>query len=273
MYWVVLSLFHLVESYLAFILTWIPFYAWMRLFLHLYLVLPGKQGATHLYRTQLEPFLTEHESHIDDLISTSHDRLKAAGLQYLKQAIEWTRVTILGLQPSKQQPPSPARNQSYAQTLLARFNLPSAQMEGAGTGAAGDFYAMLSSALQGAVASNGSRDAQAEDLSSSGTLVPPGLASAEERLSYIAAQRERLRVLLQAFDNEAESVASGRSVETARRRDPEALKKSRSELDFDRIEHDEAGHARPRKQAAGGGWMDWVWGSGKDAAEEMKKTQ
>ncbi|KAK0334468.1 hypothetical protein LTR94_016600, partial [Friedmanniomyces endolithicus] len=40
MYWTTLSLFLLVESQLYFILYWVPFYPWIRLGIHLYLVLP-----------------------------------------------------------------------------------------------------------------------------------------------------------------------------------------------------------------------------------------
>ncbi|MBE7182044.1 MAG: HVA22/TB2/DP1 family protein, partial [Terriglobus roseus] len=45
MYWVILSLVTIAESYLYFVLSNVPFYPWLRLFAHLYLVLPGQQGA------------------------------------------------------------------------------------------------------------------------------------------------------------------------------------------------------------------------------------
>ena len=96
MYWVVLSLLLTVESTFYFILGWIPFYAWFRLMLHCYLVLPGFQGAQTLYQTHVHPFLLEHENELDTFISEAHDRAKALGLLYAKQAVEWVKVMYAG---------------------------------------------------------------------------------------------------------------------------------------------------------------------------------
>ncbi|KAJ9649568.1 hypothetical protein H2201_007156 [Coniosporium apollinis] len=257
MYWVIVSLINTVES-TFWIITWFPFYAYLRLALGLYLVAPGKQGATFLYTTYVHPFFEDHEREIDEWISEAHDKAKAAGLQYMKQAIEWVKVNVLGMQPKPPSPP-PSRHVSYTQALLSRFNLPSAR-EGLAA-PAGDFYALLSAALQTTTASGGSRDVQAESLSTSGTLIPPHLDSAEDRMSYVAAQRERLRVLLQAFDHEADNLAAGRSREAPEERRTEGMSKSRSELDFDKIERDEAAEGRRGSRPASGGWMPWNWGA------------
>jgi len=269
MYWVVLSLAILAESTLSFVLAWVPFYSWLRLFAHLYLVMPGKQGATQLYQTYIHPFLEQHENDIDTFISEAHDRAKAAGLQYLKQAIEFVKVNVLGMQPKPPTPP-PSRQTSYVSSLLSRFNLPSAR-EGLAA-PAGDFYGLLSSALQAATSGNASQEAVMGDLR--GILVPPGMSSDEDRMTYISTQREKLRLLLQAFDREASNLGSGSaepSSEAEHQQPEEKLAKSRSELDFDRIERDEAGNDKAdktekvEKPAAAGGWMPWNWG-GKGAA-------
>lgn len=255
MYWVVLSIALLVESTFSFVLSWIPFYAWLRLFGHLYLVLPGKQGATQLYQTYVHPFLMEHESDIDIFITSAHDRARAAGWQYLQQAIEWFKVTVLGNQPRPQTPPH-SRQGSYAQQLLSRFNLPSARDGLAAP--AGDFYGLLASALQMTATSGASRDMQAEDLTASGTLIPPNIESNEERMTYVSTQRERLRVLLQAFDKEAFNLAGAGSA-MAREKSSDGLAKSRSEADFDKIEKEEvSGDSRAGKPAQGS-WMPWNW--------------
>ncbi|KAI7151055.1 hypothetical protein KC319_g13749, partial [Hortaea werneckii] len=77
MYWPTLSLFLLVESQLYFILYWVPFYSWIRLGIHLYLVAPGQQGSVYIYREYIHPFLEEHERQIDRMISDGHEKAKA----------------------------------------------------------------------------------------------------------------------------------------------------------------------------------------------------
>ena len=276
MYWVVLGIFTAVESLppINIIIFIFPGYAWLRLLARLYLVMPGKQGATFLYQEYVHPFLEQHESELDTFISEAHDRAKKAGLQYLKQAIEFVKVNVLGMQPRPPTPP-PSRGQSYAESLLSRFNLPSAR-EGLAA-PAGDFYGLLASALQSTTSTGASREAQAEDLSASGTLIPPNIDSNEERMSYVSAQRERLRVLLQAFDRAAYDLSSPPSTSSLREnRSDEHLAKSRSELDFDKIERDEAGTPRPAAELAAqaSSWIPWNW-SGKSPVvdDEDKKDQ
>lgn len=209
-------------------------------------------------------------------------------MDYLKKAIAWVKVTILNQQP---QPPSPtpASSQTYAQQLLARFNVPSAGMPAAA--AAGDLYGLLSSALAGVTGSGVSRDRAAEDLSASGTLIPKELEGKDDaaKMQYVSATRESLRVLLQAFDKEAFTLASGEgsSKTVGKETPPKAdLSKSKSETDFDKIDKDEVavGTGVPeagkvpegQQRTASGGWMPWNWGgqaASTPAAEGEKKTQ
>ncbi len=287
-YWVVLSLVALLESHLSFILSYLPFYAWARLTLHLYLLLPGEQqGATFLYNTYIQPFLAQHETDIEKFISTGHDRAKAAGLDYLKRATDLVKVHVLGLQPT----PAPAAqssalnsNVTYAQQLFARFGLPNTQ-DGTPLAPAGDVYSLLSTALQLATTTGlsgiGSTSARAADVSAKGMLVPPGIAP-EERMGYITAQRERLRVLLQAFDKEAgEAVASTAamlsSAATVSAPDVGEMKKSKSEAEFETISREDgaaaaaAAASSAEKEVKAAGWGSWIWGSKKPAATAPPK--
>lgn len=286
MYWVVLSLYHAFESYFAFILAYVPFYAWLRLSIHVWLVLPGKQGATNIYTTYVDPWLSEHEQEIETFISEAHDRAKQAGMEYLKQAIAWAKVNVLGQQPPPPSPPPPA-TMSYAQQLLARFNMPAAP----GAPSANDVYGLLSSALAGVTGAAGtSREQKAQDLSASGTLIPPELEgkSGEEKMRYVSATRESLRVLLQAFDKEAFTLASSEGSSPAATASAPAadLSKSRSETDFDKIDRDEvalgatgaaaveAGKVPQTQRTMSGGWMPWNWNAGQAPnVEDDKKTQ
>ena len=149
-YFVVLSALATVENTFDFILAWVPFYSWLRFFLHLYLILPGSQGATFLYQTYMDPFLYHHEREIDDFITQSHDSARRAGMQYVELAIEWVKVNVLGLAARKPEPPRPA-GQTYAQSLMGRFQMPSAR-------GSNDLYGLVNQALSGASALYGAGD-------------------------------------------------------------------------------------------------------------------
>ncbi|QDS75457.1 hypothetical protein FKW77_004161 [Venturia effusa] len=275
MYWVVLSIVNLFENTFSFILTWIPFYSWIRFGGHIYLVLPGKQGATQIYQTYVHPFLSEYEQDIDVFISNAHERAKVMGLQYMKQLIEWAKVNVLGMQPRPPTPPPSRAGQTYAQQLFSRFNLPSANQGLAAP--AGDFYGLIASALQYTTSSGGTREMQAEDLSASGTLIPNHFESNEDRMKYVSAQRERLRVLLSAFDREAVNLAAappsnldGPSTPRGKSGDTGYdLTKSRSEADFDRIEKEEA----PASPSAQSGWMPWNWQKGQQSQAKGQQPE
>jgi len=294
MFWVVSAILSTIEFHLAFILTWFPLYWWLRFGLYLYLILPGQQGATYIYQTHVHPFLVQHEAEIDRYISEGHDKAKALGLQYMKAAIEWIKVTVLGLPPQEPTPPpsrsSAAAGSSYAQQLLSRFNLPAAR-EGLAA-PAGDFYGLVASALalvasalalatSGTGGAAAARDAAVEDLSASGVLIPQSLRGYDEKMNYVSQQRERLRLLLQAFDREAFLLAG--QEDDARAGGPVAaagadLAKSRSELDFEKLSSDElAGRSsdyagKPGSPGAAGGWMPWSWSGSKPVPEDTGKS-
>ncbi|EEP77328.1 conserved hypothetical protein [Uncinocarpus reesii 1704] len=244
-----MSMVLLVESWTFFIVGWFPFYSWIRLFALSYLVLPQTQGAKKLYLEYVDPFLLQYERQIEEFIGEAHERAKAAGLNYIYQAIDLIREKILGLPPVRNAeaappPPSAASGPAaYAQSLFSRFNLPA----GPGTNLAGpasDLYSLLSSAVT-AVTSTGKRDVQAEELSAAG-LLPRDLASASksERVDYIVSQKEKLRILFSALDREHRNLGSD-----GREDDDLAygtsydggLRKNRSENSFENIDHEDLG--------------------------------
>jgi len=298
MYWVVLACALLFESWTGFILTWIPFYSWIRLGFLLYLILPQTQGAKVLYQSHVHPFLEENERSIDDFISSAHDRAKSAGIIYLKQAIELIKQHVFGLPPRESTPPPTPSAYSYTQNLIARFNLPSARpafpsnpVSGA-TSTATEFYTLLASAVSAATSASST---QARDLSNSGTLIPPTV-SGSDRLSFISAQRERLSILLSALDKEASTLQSEGVKPSIPRRVPSmsldgssgtdeagesgerpksamsgvsGLSKSKSEADFEKIDAEsgaeDLGYENPRahtrRSPSGASWLPWSWGA------------
>lgn len=253
-------LLHTVENTFDFILAWVPFWAWMRFFIHFYLILPGSQGATFLYQEYLEPFLYHHEREIDDFITETHDRARSVGLTYLQQGIEWVKVNVLGFAPQRPATP-PSAGQSYAQSFMSRFTMPSARGNN-------DLVSLVSQALSGAGALYaGNKDAQAAELNRSANLVPDSIRNNDDRLSYVGSQRERIFTLLQAFDREAENLKAQREG-GSRYYEGGGLSKSRSETEFDRIERDEIRDDRPppypvtppaMNRRTSSGWMPWNW--------------
>ena len=132
---------------------------------------------------------------------------------------------------------------------------------------AGDFYGLLSTALgtMNAAGSAGSREMQAEDLSRSATLIPEGMTSASEKMTFLSTQRERLRVLLSALDKEASHLGPEVAIEKdvdkrmAGAQLGEHLRKSRSEAEFEEIGNEDLKGEGAKAQASS--WMPWAWGA------------
>ncbi|KAI1323868.1 TB2/DP1, HVA22 family-domain-containing protein [Xylariaceae sp. FL0255] len=294
MYWSVLSCALLAESWTEFILVWVPFYSWIRLGFLLWLVLPSTQGARVLYEGYLHPYLEENELAIEEFIASAHDRLKAAGLKYLKQAIEIIRTKAFGLPPSevREEPRTAAAAgtpQGYTQALLARFSVPAARWAANNAGTAGhDFYNLLAgavSAAAGGALSGGQNTARSGTSSASGVLIPENISGAAEKMTFIAAQRERLAFMLGALDREAAQLQQqeadrrpgsisfdGGQEQSRPTSGHSGLSKSRSEVDFEKIDtpsgtEDEEGSLRRRGQEQNegvqgrAGWSFLGWGT------------
>ena len=171
----------------------------------------------------------------------------------------------MGIQPKARSDTPPSYGGNYSQNLLSRFNLPSAR-EGLAA-PAGDFYGLLSAALgsANATSSTSSREVQVEDLSRSGTLLPPGMTTASEKITFLSTQRERLRVLLSALDKEADGLGPEANIERdvdkrmAGAQLGEGLRKSKSEAEFEEIGNDDLKGEKVKAQASG--WMPWAWGA------------
>lgn len=196
-------------------------------------------------------------------------------MTYLKRAIEFVKQNVLGIQPKARSAEAYPQGANYAQNLLSRFNLPSARQGLAAP--AGDFYGLLSAAAGGISTTRGaSRELQAEDLSKSGTLIPQGMTSASEKMTFLSTQREKLRVLLSALDKEANDLGPEAAIERdvekrmTGQQLSEGLKKSKSEAEFDEIGKDDLKGEKEGKAAAGG-YRFWSWGA--KAVAEMAKGE
>jgi hypothetical protein len=282
-YWISFALFTLFENYTYFLLGWVPFYGFFRLVLLSYLVLPQTQGARLVYEKYVGPWLSQHEREIEEGIGRVHNQLH---LEKIGGLIEWLKAMVLGQRAAPAQTrPQYSSAQSYAQNLLSRFNFPSAAAAGPGgfaaPAAAGDLYGLLSAAV-GVIgnrsASNpATREIQVEELSRSGELIPSHISTTAEKVKYVSAQRERLRVLLGALDRRAGELQLEKDTEYHSHQHGhggsvnagEGLQKSKSEASFDRIEKDEVGDLA----AAAAGWMGWALGGNSKGQGGEKKTQ
>ncbi|KUI69416.1 Receptor expression-enhancing protein 2 [Cytospora mali] len=341
MYWVVLACALLVESWTEWFLVWIPLYPYLRLLFLLYLVLPQTQGACVIYTTYIYPYLEENEAQIEELIATTHDNMKSAGMAYLKRAIEMLRTQVLGMPPdpnaqrsdSSSAVPASQRPRSYTQSLLERFQLPQARWPGSAGATGQDFYKFLSSAMTAAASAVSDKAAGPDaagaataasaastgpavgafpvgDLSASGTLVPPNIRDDADKMSFLAAQRERLNLVLGALDREVAQLRSGAATPAAvaaaagsvselsldglqAQGDRPAtshsgvstggLSKSRSEVDFEKIDAEsgaednspqdaESARATPAASGsgAGGSWLPWGWSASSSSTDVGK---
>ena len=187
------------------------------------------------------------------------------------------KENLLGIQPKARPGTPPSHGGNYAQNLLSRFNLPSAR-EGLAA-PAGDFYGLLSATLGAANATGGtgSREVQVEDLSQSGTLIPAGMTSASDKITFLSTQRERLRVLLSALDKEADGLGPEATMEKDVERRMagaqlgEALRKSGSEVEFEEIGSvDLNGGATGKAQTSGG--RPWAGGAKGESRQVGKGT-
>lgn len=185
--------------------------------------------------------------------------------------------------------------------------MPSSGIGSTATSTAADFYALLASAVSAATAtspqqaqSSSINNEPERDLSNSGALIPPTIQGID-RMSFIAAQRERLSILLSALDKEASSLKMPDTVQpsTQRRisnaflggssgsegeptRPPSAmsgLSKSRSELDFEKIEKDEENGEDIHTpipsliRQSTGSWLPWSWGAKSAVFEPSKEGE
>lgn len=193
----------------------VPFYAYMRLFFFLYLILPQTQGARIIYQEHIHPYLQKNEDAIDEFIASTHEQLRAAGLAYLQDAIEWFKTKVLGMPPTPEPAPPPTAAQSaqsYTQNLFARFNLPAARWGGAAgassdpAAAGNDVFGMLAGAVSAALGASSTaapKDGGAARSSDTrGSIIPSSVGEAD-KADFIATQRDRLTTLLAALDREA----------------------------------------------------------------------
>ena len=69
-YWMVFSVYHFVDTFIAFLLTGVPFYFAIKLGVLVYMFWPQTRGALKTYNLVVMPFLNQYQSKIDLAFST-----------------------------------------------------------------------------------------------------------------------------------------------------------------------------------------------------------
>lgn len=252
-------------------------------------------------------------------------------MAYIKRAIEILRTQVLGMAPSPEAQtessnvPASQRPRSYTQALLDRFQLPQGRWSGNTAATGADFYNFLSSAVNAATSAAtgtaggagnkehepnlGARSVGAGigafpsgDMTASGTLVPPNIRDHADKVTFLAAQREKLNLVLSVLDREAAHLRStgtppvqdinldgsqpgsstgDRPTTSHSVKSTGGLSKSRSEADFEKIEAesgaednaaDDSETARATPAASGGSWLPWGgWAASGTAKDEKNK--
>lgn len=234
-----------------------------------YLVLPQTQGARLLYQDYVDPFLTHHEREIEDMIGSTHEKAKAMGLQYFYQAIELIRVKVLGLPPQRPATPPQPGAASYAQSLLSRFNIPTARASGVpgASTTSNDWFSVLGAAVGSVAATGKSREVREEQLSASGNLLQRQMQSMSgtEKAQFISSQRELLDYLRSTLAREEQSHTRGEL-------DPDdlayglPLRKNRSENSFEVVDDEDLGRRPERQAGGGGGWSSGWFSNGQESS-------
>jgi hypothetical protein len=271
-YFVLLALALLAESWTVFIIGWFPFYSWIRLGLLLWLVLPQTQGAKFLYVSYVSPFIIEHERQIDEFIGELHNKLQSVGLGYLGQLADYIREKALGqAAPHSAGAPQDNSPAGYASSLMSRFAMPDARTN------AQNLYGMLSNLAVPTSASQArSRDLSPSSYTSPTMNMPSG--TSVEKSNYIASERARLAAMLRNLEKEQQTIDLAYGAEPASKGSSSHLQTSHSEVSFESISHSDVlpipaslipgqKHPPADRRTASGNWVSsWFVGAPSEEA-------
>ncbi|BFZ61240.1 hypothetical protein YB2330_002299 [Saitoella coloradoensis] len=266
MYWVVIGLVTVAESWTYWFIFWFPFYHTIKALFMLWLVLPQTQGATYLYITYVHPLLLEYEGEIDNGLATLHEQVKSHAGIYLRRAFQLLKEALLAAVGEKlgSPPGSPTRTenpgveQSYGQSLLARFSLAQSRAEGRSPPAPIERKLSPINAF-------------------SPVVVPDHLTNPEDKKKYLTNQREKLSDMLKLLDLAVDAYKEAKADHgLAAHSDEKAPSETFEEIEKADVEMITPAAAQPEPQAVRSGVLGWFWG-GKAGTQQQqqqhKKTE
>jgi len=103
MYWSVLGCIVAVEYVAEWLISWIPFYYFVKSIFLLYLALPQTRGSSYIYINHLQPFFHKHEAQIDATLASFKARIYMFIQERLRMLWEHVAATV-GQQQREGQP-------------------------------------------------------------------------------------------------------------------------------------------------------------------------
>lgn len=117
MYWSVVSMYTVIESYLYFLVRFVPFYGLMKVYFAIWLILPQTKGAEYLYYKHVEPFFEANEAKIDEFIDTY-----SPGRGYLVSLLVTKRSAVSADPLASTQPSTTYNNRSLLDGFVDSFS-------------------------------------------------------------------------------------------------------------------------------------------------------
>lgn len=95
-YWTIFGLFHLLDEFGGFVLSFIPFYFYIRIAFFVFLMAPQTKGALTIYKYLVGPILKQHKDSIQNFINevkgSAGDAISAAKEQAKKELADPNRL-------------------------------------------------------------------------------------------------------------------------------------------------------------------------------------
>jgi len=92
-YWIVFSIFLACETVTDVLLSWFPFYHWIKILIVLWMISPA--GSTVLYKRFVQPVLKEREQEIDHLLEQTKQRSYSALLDLTNRGLRYASNAFL----------------------------------------------------------------------------------------------------------------------------------------------------------------------------------
>ncbi|CAF1048443.1 unnamed protein product [Adineta ricciae] len=92
-YWIVFSIFIACETVTDIVLSWFPFYYWIKIAIVFWIVSPA--GSTFLYKRFIQPLLKEREQEIDQLIEHTRQKSYSAILDLTNKGFRYASNVFL----------------------------------------------------------------------------------------------------------------------------------------------------------------------------------
>ncbi|CAF0765919.1 unnamed protein product [Adineta ricciae] len=92
-YWIVFSIFLACETVTDILLSWFPFYYWIKIFIVLWMISPA--GSTVLYKRFVQPVLKEREQDIDQLLEQTKQKGYSTLLDLTNKGFRYASNVVL----------------------------------------------------------------------------------------------------------------------------------------------------------------------------------